>query len=180
MRSFVALLCFFCVCPVGTPVHGQIDLKVSEISGAERLVSSQMRPVVVHSYAGDARYRAEYEAHPEDGTSWRLSFYGFAPDTTALSLATTAQFTVDGRSLSPEKMVSKTRTMKKAILEVKHVSLSSSAFRTIATAGIVTVQMGPTRFELPRPSRADMRRILDRVPIETGAPVADRDSAAAE
>jgi hypothetical protein len=135
-----------------------------------------MRNLTVRQYPGHASFRAEYERHPEEEKTWRLSFYGFAKDTTAMSRATSVRLQADGIPLTPTLVESKTRQLDTSVLEIKQVEFTSSAFRKIATAQSVTVSIGSARFELNRHFRKDMRLILERVSPGQGPPTASTDS----
>lgn len=158
------------------PVLAQIEREVSNVTGAERLVSKDMRSLVSSSYPGHASFRAEYENPPEKDAIWRLSFYGFAEDTTAMTAATEVRLTVDGQTITPTRIVSKTRNLEGSTLEIKEATLTRSAFEQIATArGEVTAAISSFQFEFTRPLRKDLRLILDRVPKDQGPQTASSD-----
>jgi hypothetical protein len=157
------------------PALAQIKEEISEVTGAERLVSKEMRSLVTISYPGHGSFRAEYENPPEKDPVWRLSFYGFVEDTTAMTSAGDVRLTVDGQTITPQRIVSQTRTLDTSILEIKHTTFTRSAFRRIATATEVTASMGPIQFEFTRPLRKDLRLILDRVPKRKGPQTASSD-----
>lgn len=158
-----------------TPALAQIEEKVSDVTGAERLVSQDMRELVSRSYPGHGSFRAEYEKPPEGAAIWRLSFYGFVQDTTQMTAATEVRLTVDGQSITPERVVSKTRDLEKSILEIKEATFTRSAFEQIATAQEVTATIGSFQFDFTRPLRKDLRLILDRVPEGQGPETASSD-----
>lgn len=174
MRYVLSLLLSLALL-AGGPVLAQIEREVSDITGAERLVSQEMRSLVSSSYPGHASFQAEYENPPEKDAIWQLSLYGFAQDTTAMTAATEIRLTADGQTLSPTRVVSKTRNLENTILEIKEVILTRSAFDQIATAGEVTATISSFQFEFTRPLRKDLRRILDRVPKDQGPQTASSD-----
>lgn len=159
----------------GTPALGQIEEKDSNVTGAERLVSKDMRNLLSSSYPGHGSFQAEYEKPPEESAIWRISFYGFAQDTTQMTAANEVRLTVDGQTITPERVVSKTRTLEKSILEVKEATFTRSAFKQIATAQEVAATIGSFQFEFTRPLRKDLRLILDRVPEGKGPQTASSD-----
>jgi hypothetical protein len=148
--------------------RAQIQKNVSKISGAERWVSKSMHPLVTRNYPGHGSFRAEYVDHPENGSVWRLSFFGFAKDTTKMATTTDVRMQVDGETIAPLRVTSKVRPLDDSILEVKEATFSRADFRKIATAADVTGFIGKARFEFTRPLRKDLRLILDRVPNDEG------------
>ena len=164
--------------PTGTAL-AQIQEKVSDITGAERLVSESMHPLVTRAYPGHGSFRAEYVNHPEKGNIWRLSFFGFAKDTTKMATTSDVRMQVDGQMITPLRVTSKIRPLENSILEVKEATFSRSDFQKIATAADVTGFIGKARFEFTRPLRKDLRLILNRVPKGKGpqtASTAESDS----
>jgi hypothetical protein len=151
--------------------EAQIKEETSAVTNTTRLVSTDMRSLVTESYPGHASFRAEYEATDTD-TTWGLSFYGFADQTTEMSAASRVQLQADGQPISTQQVQSNQRTLDDKVLEIKHVTFRRAAYERIATAKQVTATIGPARFELTRPLRKDLRLILDRVPDVEGAPTA--------
>lgn len=150
----------------------QIKKESSEVTGTTRLVSTDMRPLITESYPGHASFRARYKQTAADST-WQLSFYGFAKQSTDMSAATQVRVQADGQPVSTEEVHSNTRSMDGSILEIKHVTFSRSAYERIATADRVVASIGSDQFELTKPPRKDLRLILERVPEGEGAPTAD-------
>ena len=157
------------------PALAQIEEKVSDVTGGERLVSQGMRKLVSSSYPGHASFQAEYEKPPEEPPIWRLSVYGFAQDTTRMTATTGVQLVADGQPITPERVVSKTRNLDSSILEIKELILTRSMFRNVATAQEVTATIGSYQFGFTRPLRKDLRLILDRVPEGQGPQTASSD-----
>jgi hypothetical protein len=174
MRYLLSLVLSLALLGTG-PALAQIKQEVSDITGAKRLVSKSMRDLVTTSYPGHASFRAEYENPPEDAAVWRLSFFGFAKDTTAMTAATRVRMQVDGRTITPIRVQSRTRNLENSILEIKEAAFTRSDFRRIATAENVTATIGPATFEFTRPLREDLRLILDRVPNDKGPQTASTD-----
>jgi len=167
MRSFLALAVSLVLLGTG-PVLAQIKKEVSEITGSTRLVSKSMRSLVSSSYPGHASFRAEYENPPAKSPLWRLSFFGFAKQETAMTAASTLRLQVDGQPLSPLRVESRTRNLEDSILEIKEATVSRADFQQIATAQNVTVTIGSLTFTMTRPLRNDLRLILNRVPKGKG------------
>lgn len=157
------------------PALAQIEEKISDVTGAKRLVSADMRNLVSNSYPGHGSFQAEYENSPEKDPIWRLSFYGFAQDTTKMTAANDVRLTADGQRITPTRVVSKTRKLENSTLEIKEASLTRSAFEQIATAQEVTATIGPFQFDFTHPLRKDLRLILDRVPKGKGPQTASSD-----
>jgi hypothetical protein len=174
MRYVLSLILSLALLGAG-PALAQIKEEVSDVTGAKRLVSKEMRSLVSASYPGHGSFRAEYENPPEKDAVWRLSFYGFAQDTTAMTAATEVRLTADGQTITPTRVVSQTRNMGSSILEIKHTTLPRSAFERIATAAEVTASVGAIQFEFTRPLRKDLRLILNRVPKGEGPQTASSD-----
>lgn len=180
MRYFFSFLLSLALLGASSPALAQIKQEVSDITGAKRLVSENMRNLVTNSYPGHGSFRAEYENPPEKNPIWRISFFGFADDTTEMTAATQVQLTADGQTISPTNVNSRTRELENSILEIKDVSFTRSAFEQIATASTVTASIGPLQFELTRPLRKDLRLILNRVPKGKGPQTASRDSVSSQ
>ncbi len=159
----------------GAPILAQIEEKVSNVTGAERLVSTDMRSLMSSSYPGHGSFQAEYENPPEEAPIWRVSFYGFAQEKTQMTASNDLRLTVDGQSITPTRLVSKTRTLETSILEIKEATFTRSAFEQIARAQDVIATIGSYQFEFTRPLRKDLRLILDRVPKEEGPQTASSD-----
>jgi hypothetical protein len=157
------------------PALAQIKKEVSEITGATRLVSKSMRTLVSQSYPGHGSFRAEYENPPNKAPIWTLSFFGFAKARTAMTAASTVQLQVDGQTITPLSVESRTREMEDSILEIKEATFTRASFEQIATAQNVTATVGSLSFEMTRPLRKDLRRILDRVPKGKGPQTASTD-----
>jgi hypothetical protein len=174
MRYLLSLVLSLALLGSG-PSLAQITEEVSDVTGAKRLMSNEMRSLVTNSYPGHGSFRAEYENPPENDPVWRLSFYGFAQDTTAMTAATNVRLTADGQTITPQRVVSKTRNLDDSILEIKHTTFTRSAFERIATAAEVTASIGPIQFEFTRPLREDLRLILNRVPEGQGPQTASSD-----
>lgn len=174
-KAFFVATVLFLLAPVA--VIGQIEKKVSSVDETVRLVSTDMHLLVTESYPGYARYRAEYEKPSGGEATWGLSFYGFADDTTSMNSASEVRFQADGQSLSPVEVTSTTRSLNDQTVEIKRVDFSRTTFQQLATAEEVIATIGPFGFELLKPSRNDLRLILDRVPEDgEGLPVTDNGS----
>lgn len=151
----------------GPAATAQIKTEVSDVTEMKRLVSEEMRTLVNETYGGSyATFRAEYKRTPDGEVSWTVSLYGFAEDRTALSTATTVRVQADGQSIEPINVESSTRRVDNSLLEIKRAAFTRPAFEQIATASSVTFSAGPTSFEATRPSRKDLRIILEQVPRE--------------
>ncbi len=173
MRILLSVaLAFILLLP--SPAEAQIEKEVSEVTNTTRLESTDMRPLITESYPGHASFRAKYERTPSD-SSFQLSFYGFAEQSTDMSAATQVRMQVDGQPVAVQEVQSKTRTMDGSVLEIKHVSFRRSAYERIATGNRVVAVIGPLEFELTRPLREDLRLILDRVPERKAPPTAATD-----
>lgn len=142
------------------PAWAQLSKETSEVTNATRLVSADMRPLVTESYPGHASFRAEYEMTSTD-TTWGLSFYGFAKQSTDMSTATEVQMQVDGQPISARSVQSDTRSLDGSILEITHATFDRSSYERMATADRVGAVIGSYRFTLTRPVRKDLRLILD-------------------
>jgi hypothetical protein len=174
MRYLCALLLTLLL--VG-PASAQIERTVSEVTGAVRLTSVEMRPLIsLSSYPGHASFRAEWEDSPQESATWRLSFYGFVDSTTGMNAATNVRIQADGAPVSVTRVASTARQLDQSVVEIKRVNLPRSAFETVATAENVTVAIGPARFELTLPLRKDLRLILERVESEPEQSTASTDT----
>lgn len=161
---------------LSAPALGQITEKTNTVTGSERLVSDDMRPLISETYPGHATFRAEYQRSVEERPGWRLSFFGIADEQTELSAATQVQVQADGQPIPPVHVESKTRQMgEESIMEMKHVTFSRSDYEQIATAESVMASIGPYQFEFTYPLREDLRLILDRVPPSEDRPTASSD-----
>jgi hypothetical protein len=178
MRYLFSLFLSLALLGTSGPVLAQIEQEVSEVTGAKRLVSNNMRNLVTQSYPGHGSFRAEYENPTEKDPIWRLSLFGFAKDTTEMSAASTLRMTVDGETITPTTVESRTRKLKESILEIKDATFTRSAFQKIATGKTVKASIGPFQFGLTRPLRKDLRLILDRVPKGKGPQTASSDDSA--
>ena len=142
----------------------QVTTDVNDVTGVRRTVSADLRPLPTSSYPGShAAFRAIHEQDPDEGTSWELVLFGYAPDTTAMSRTTQVRLQADGKEMTPSRIVSRTRPMRKTLVEIKRVGLTHSQFEQVAQADSVTVVIGSVQFDLSRVRRTDMRLILDRV-----------------
>lgn len=168
MRYALCFVLSVALLATGGPVLAQITEEVSDITGAERLVSKDMRSLVSASYPGHGSFRAEYENPPEEAPIWQLSLFGFADATTEMATTNEVNLTVDGQTITPTKVESRTRDLDNSIVEIKDLTLTRSAFEQIATAKNVTVTVGSIRFEFTHPLRKDLRLILERVPKGKG------------
>lgn len=173
MRYFLPLILSLSLLGTG-PVLAQVKTEVSEITGAERLVSKSMQNLVSESYPGHGSFRAEYEKPPENDPIWRLTLFGFAKAETPMTTASDVRIQVDGpkirrmhgesKTISPRRIESRTRQLEDSILEIKEAIFTRDDFETIATAENVSAVVGSFSFELTYPLRKDLRLILDRVP----------------
>jgi len=175
MRYFLSILLTLALLGAGSPALAQITKEVSDITGAERLVSKNMRNLITNSYPGHGSFRAAYENPPEKDPVWRLSLFGFADDTTEMTASSDVTLTVDGQSVTPTGVESRTRELENSILETKDLTFTRSAFKQIATAESVEASIGSIQFELTHPLRKDLRLILDRVPKGKGPQTASSD-----
>lgn len=167
MRFFFALAVSLALLGTG-PTLAQIKKEVSEVTGTTRLASKSMRNLVSASYPGHGSFRAAYENPPNKPAIWRLTFFGFAKQKTAMTAASTVRLQVDGRTIRPLQIESRTRSLDESILEIKEATFTRSDFQTIATAESVTATIGSLEFDMTRPHRKDLRLILDRVPKGEG------------
>ena len=167
MRYFLALALSFALLGTG-PALGQIKKEVSQITESTRLVSKSMRDLVSSSYPGHGSFRAAYENPPEKAPIWTLTFFGFAKEKTAMTVASSVRLQADGQTISPLDVESRTRTLDNSILEIKEATFTRADFATISTAKSVSATIGPMTFEMTRPLRKDLRLILDRVPKGEG------------
>ena len=174
MRLLLSL--FLSLALLGTgPAFAQIKKEVSEVTDATRLVSKSMRSLVSSSYPGHGSFRAVYENPPKKSAIWQLSLFGFAKAETAMTAASTVRMQVDGQTITPLKVESRTRDLDDSILEIKEATFTRADFQRIATAQNVTATVGPMSFEMTRPLRKDLRLILDRVPKGEGPQTASTD-----
>lgn len=176
MRYFVSLVLVGIL--FGTSLtFAQIKEEVSEITGVKRVESEDMNQLYAEEYGGShATLRAEYVDDPNDGTSWVLSFYGFADNATEVSETNQFRVLADGQQFEPLRLESRTREVNNSLIEVKRAAFTRSAFEGIAEAKDVTISIGSTEFLAIRPRREDMRLILDRVPAEEVPSTASNDS----
>lgn len=180
MRRLTSLALVLFVLGTGD-LRAQIEKKLSEVTETKRLVSRVLRPLISTSYPGHGSFRAEYEVQPKRDTTWRLSLFGFASDTTRMSAVDVVRFRADGDTIRSQRVSASTRSFDQRVVEVKHVSLSRSDFQRLATATDVQADVGPFRFILTHPLRKDLRSILRRVPLtQATRPVASEDSASGQ
>jgi hypothetical protein len=145
------------------PAAAQIEEKTSSVTGATRLESTEMRDLTSKEYPGHASYRAIHVRDPDEGVSWRLSFYGFAEDTTAVGPSPVLRLRADGTVIEPNLLESKVRRLGSSrLLEIKTAEFNRSQFERVARAQNVRVTIGPIGFWMPYPYREDMRLILQR------------------
>jgi len=157
--------------------RAQIERETSEVTGVERIESAGMRSLRVEQYEGShASFRAAYVNDPDEGTAWELSFYGFTESPTQVSETNTFRVQVNGQSVEPTQLTSKTRQVDGTRLEIKRAVFSRSAFETIASAEVVTLSIGAAQFTVPRPQRSDMRSILEEAPDPPTPRTASTDS----
>lgn len=177
LAAFVVILALLSV----EALRAQIKTEVVESTGETRLVSKSLRSLVSSDYPGHGSFRAEYEVETKQDTTWRLSLFGFARDTTQMSRTRRFRFSADGDTIESRNISSSTRSLKNRIVEVKHVRLSRGDFRQLAMADDVQALVGPFRFTLTRPLREDLRRILRQVSAtQETQPVASEDSASGQ
>ena len=159
------------------PALAQIETEVSDVTGTKRIESSGMRSLHAAQYDGaHASFRAAHVDDPDDGTAWTLTVYGFTETETAVSRANQFLVEADGQLFEPTRLTSKTRRVDGTLLEIKRAAFSRSAFETIATAQTVTITVGAAQFTAIHSRRADLRRILERVPDSTTPRTASTDS----
>jgi hypothetical protein len=159
------------------PARAQIETEVSDVTGTKRIESRGMRSLHAPQYDGShASFRAAYVNDPGEGTRWTLTVYGFTETTTPVGRANQFLVEADGQLFEPARLTSKTREVDGTLLEIKRAAFSRSAFAAIAGAQTVTISIGPTQFTAIHARRADLRRILDRVPNSTTPPTASTDS----
>lgn len=177
MRQLTAFALVLALLSSGN-LRAQVKMETSEFTDAKRLVSKSLRSLTSTDYPGHGSFRAEYEVRPKRDTTWRLSLFGFATDTTRMSDASVVRFRTDGDSLTSRRVSSSTRSLDERVVEVKHVVLTRSDFQKLATAANVEATIGPFQFTLTQPQREDLRRITRRVPLPSETtPVASEDSA---
>lgn len=167
MRFFFSFALTLALLGTG-PALAQVKKEVSDVTETTRLVSKSMRNLVGSSYVGHGSFRAEYENPPQKAPIWRLSFFGFAKEETAMTAASTVRLNADGQTITPLQVESRTRTLDDSILEIKETTFTRADFQTLASAQSVTATIGPFSFEMTRPLRKDLRLILDRVPKGKG------------
>jgi len=167
MRYLLSLVLSLALLGTG-PVLGQIKKEVSQITESTRLVSKSMRDLVGASYPGHGSFRAAYENPPKKAPIWKLTFFGFAEEKTAMTAASSVRLQADGQTIRPLDVESRTRNLDNSILEIKETTFTRADFTTIATAKSVSATIGPMTFEMTRPLRKDLRLILDRVPKGKG------------
>ena len=159
------------------PARAQIETEVSDVTGTKRIESSGMRSLHAPQYDGShASFRAAYVNDPDEGTTWTLTVYGFTDTETPVGRANQFLVEADGQLFEPARLTSKTREVDGTLLEIKRAAFSRSAFAAIAGAQTVTISIGPTQFTAIYARRADLRRILDRVPNSTTPRTASTDS----
>ena len=173
------LVCFLLVGLLlgAAPALAQVETEVSDVTGVKRIESSGMRSLHVEQYDGaHASFRAAHVDDPDDGTAWTLTVYGFTETETSVSRANQFLVEADGQLFEPTRLTSKTRRVDGTLLEIKRATFSRSAFETIATAQTVTLSIGSAQFTAIHSRRADLRRILERVPDSTTPRTASTDS----
>jgi len=178
MRYVLSLLLSLALLAASGPALAQIKKEVSDVTGAERLVSKSMRNLITSSYPGHASFRAEYENPPDGNLLWMLSIFGFAEEPTEMTAVDDVTLTADGQTITPTQVSSRKRKLDDSIVEIKKVVFTRSAFEQIATAKTVMATVGSIRFEFTRPVRKDLRLILDRVPKGKGPQTASSDDSA--
>lgn len=180
MRHVTALVLAFALIG-GVDLQAQIKTETSQFTDTKRLVSKSLRSLNSTDYPGHGSFRAEYEVRPKRDTTWRLSLFGFAKDTTRMSEASVVRFQADSSRFTSRRVSSSTRLLEARVVEVKHVILTRGDFEKLATAANVEATIGPFEFTLTRPQREDLRRITRRVPPpQETAPVASDDSASGQ
>jgi hypothetical protein len=157
-------LCLFLLVPLRAPAQSfEVTDRVSDVTGVRRIASADLRPLS-GSYAGShAAFRAVYENAPDGGAAWTLTVFGYAPDTTAMGRADSAQLRADGVAVEPLRVASKIRRMDDVVVEVKQITVPRPAFARLARADRVVLSIGPSQFAPSRVLRTDLRLILDRV-----------------
>lgn len=181
MRYVLSFLLSIALLATSGPALAQVKKEVSDVTGAERLVSKDMRNLLSRSYPGHGSFRAEYENPPEETPVWQLSLFGFTDERTEMTATTEVTkvtLTVDGQTITPAQVTSRTRELENSIVEIKNMTFPRSTFEQIATAETVTATVGSIRFEFTRPLRKDLRLILDRVPKGKGPQTASSDDSA--
>lgn len=170
MRYVASLFLAFAL--LGTTASlAQIKTEVSEMTGVERIESKSMRSLDVKTYAGNhASFRAAYVNDPNNGISWVISFYGFAPEKTQVSRTNQFRVQADGQPFEPVRLESKTRSIDNSLLEIKRATFPRSAFEKIAHANNVTITIGGAQFLAIEPRRHDLRQILKEAPTNNNTP----------
>jgi hypothetical protein len=161
-----------------SPAAAQVSADTSEYTNTLTIKSEALRTITPKKYAGKgASLSAAYEKDTESGEeTWKLSVYGFADSTTAMTSAQRVRVQVNGRSLQPLQTSTRTRDLDdEEMVEIKEMTFTRSIYEDIAAADRVLVTIGPARFYIPTSARSDMRAILDRVPSGESRPTASSD-----
>ena len=155
----VLVLAMLLTAPVAT---AQIQERVSDITGMQRVVSDDLRDVSVQNYEGDdMAYKVEYAYNPNtDSATWQLVFYGFAPRPTDMSAADRVLVWIDSQRVQSQDAESRMRRMDDTVLEMQTATFSPSIFERIAQAESVELTIGSAEFALSYSQRADMRAAL--------------------
>jgi polyisoprenoid-binding protein YceI len=145
------------------PAATRLDVERGPAPGDTRLASSDIRDVTASGYAGrNPGLRAE--ARPDAGGDgeWRLLLYGFTDRPTGLSSNSSVQLRADREPVPTRGVEHDTRRLDDGTtLEISRVSLSRSAFKTVAQATTASVSVGASTFSLGWGPRRDLRLILD-------------------
>ncbi|PEN05196.1 hypothetical protein CRI93_13365 [Longimonas halophila] len=145
-------------------VHAQVEHTTSDITGAERVTSTNLQDTEVVSYAGtDIAYKAEYTYQPDTAAEvWQLKFYGFAPQQTGLAGAERVLVWINNQRHQIQDLESRTRRLDGEVLEIQSATLRPSVFQRMATAETVQVTIGAAEFDISYAHRADMREVVER------------------
>jgi polyisoprenoid-binding protein YceI len=145
------------------PPTARLDVERGGEPEGPRLASSDIRDVAASGYAGrDPGLRAQARPDAEGGGEWTLLLYGFSDQPADLSSSSSVQLRADREPVPVQGVERDTRRLDDGtILEISRVSLSRSAFASVAHATTASVSVGASTFSLGWPPRRDLRLILD-------------------
>ena len=145
------------------PAAARLDVERGPAPEDIRLASSDIRDITASGYAGrNPGLRAEARPDADGNGEWRLLLYRSTDRPTDLSSNSSMQLRADREPVPARGVERETRRLDDGTtLEISRVSLSRSAFETVAHATTVSVSAGASTFSLGWRPRRDLRLILD-------------------
>jgi polyisoprenoid-binding protein YceI len=155
----------------------RLDTTRNEVTGTRRIVSTDLRNVPSSRYTGtSAGLQATVRVPSDRAPEWGVTLYGFAEEATGLADAEEVTLQTEGQSLRPDSVTGSTRTLEDGTsVEILEMSLSRSAFETLAEALTASATVGPAHFPLPWRARRDLRLILDATPPNSSGPATSQE-----